>query len=45
MNTESSVNEADEAPGRRFTIEEIFTGITMGLIVAATILAAALLLR
>ena len=37
MNAESSVSDADEAPHRRLTIEEIFTGIAMGLIVLITL--------
>lgn len=37
MNAETSVSEAHEAQRRRLTIEEIFTGIAMGLIVVITL--------
>lgn len=37
MNAETSVSAAHAAPGRRLTIEEIFTGIAMGLIVVITL--------
>lgn len=37
MNAETSVSDAHEAPRRRLTIEEIFTGIAMGLIVVITL--------
>jgi len=37
MNAETSVSAAHEARRRRLTIEEIFTGIAMGLIVVITL--------
>ncbi len=37
MNAESSVSEANEASRHRLTIEEILTGIAMGLIVVITL--------